>query len=54
MANADVNRYIIDKLRSRGLVHDGDSFIITKGDATGHQGGTNSLKVITVGEDPIR
>ncbi len=54
MANAEVNHYIIDKLRKRGLVNDGDSFIITKGDATGHQGGTNSLKVITVGEDPIR
>ena len=54
MANADVNRYIIDKLSSRGVVQDGDSFIITKGDATGHQGGTNSLKVITVGADPIR
>lgn len=48
MENADVNRYIIEKLTSRGLVHNGDSFIITKGDATGHQGGTNSLKVITV------
>ncbi|MDD4913619.1 MAG: pyruvate kinase [Methylococcales bacterium] len=54
MANADVNRYIIDKLKSRGLVSAGDSFIITKGDATGHEGGTNSLKVVTVGEDPIR
>jgi pyruvate kinase len=54
MANADVNRYIIDKLKTRGLVNTGDSFIITKGDATGHEGGTNSLKVITVGEDPIR
>lgn len=54
MANADVNRYIIDKLKSRGLVNDGDSFIITKGDATGHEGGTNSMKVVTVGADPIR
>jgi pyruvate kinase len=54
MANADVNRYIIEKLRSRGLVNTGDAYIITKGDATGHSGGTNSLKVITVGEDPIR
>ena len=53
MANADVNHYIIDKLRTRGVVNNGDSFIITKGDATGHIGGTNSLKVITVGEDPI-
>jgi pyruvate kinase len=54
MANADVNRYIIEKMRSRGLVHEHDAFIITKGDATGHQGGTNSLKVVTVGEEPIR
>ncbi len=54
MAKADVNRYIIEKLKSRSLVNEGDSFIITKGDATGHQGGTNSLKVVTVGEESIR
>jgi pyruvate kinase len=53
MANADVNHYIIDKLRSRGLVEKGDAWIVTKGDATGHQGGTNSLKVVTVDEDPL-
>lgn len=50
MANAEVNRYIVEKLKHRHLVNDGDSFIITKGDAAGHSGGTNSLKVITVSE----
>ncbi len=53
MANASVYHLIVDKLRGRGLVESGDALIITKGDATGHIGGTNSLKVVIVGEDPI-
>lgn len=48
MEKAEVNKAIIDKLRTRGVVNKGDTYIITKGDATGHQGGTNSLKVVTV------
>ncbi len=48
MEKAEVNSAIIDKLRTRGVVNQGDTYIITKGDATGHQGGTNSLKVVTV------
>jgi pyruvate kinase len=50
MDKADVNQYVIDKLRSRLLVNEGDSLIITKGDLIGNQGGTNSLKVVTVGK----
>jgi pyruvate kinase len=37
-------------LRKYLNVKDGDKFIITKGDLTGVQGGTNALKVVTVGQ----
>jgi pyruvate kinase len=45
-----VNRAIIDKLKQRKQVKKGDQVIITKGDLTGVQGGTNALKVVCVGE----
>ncbi|MBE0435559.1 MAG: pyruvate kinase [Methylomicrobium sp.] len=48
--HAEVNREIVNQLRKRHQAQDGDKFIITKGDLTGVQGGTNALKVITVGE----
>ena len=44
-----VNRDIIALLRHYGFAQTGDKFIITKGDLTGEQGGTNDLKVVTVG-----
>jgi len=51
MNSSEVNKNIIDKLRLRGVVKNGDSLILTKGDLTGRVGGTNSLKVINVTED---
>jgi len=48
--HAVVNRAIVQTLREYGQVKNGDRVIITKGDLTGVQGGTNALKVITVGE----
>ncbi|MDP2203609.1 MAG: pyruvate kinase, partial [Methylicorpusculum sp.] len=48
--HAEVNRSIVNRLRKRGQAKNGDKFIITKGDLTGIEGGTNALKVITVGE----
>jgi pyruvate kinase len=45
-----VNKAIIDKLKRRKQVEKGDRVIITKGDLTGVQGGTNALKVVCVGE----
>jgi pyruvate kinase len=48
--HAEVNREIIDQLKKYQNVKDGDKFIITKGDLTGVQGGTNALKVFTVGQ----
>ena len=45
----DVNRAVIAELESRGLVKDGDRLIITKGDLSGVEGGTNSMKIVKVG-----
>lgn len=42
-------REAINCLRDRDLVADGDRVLITKGDFTG-PGGTNALKIVTVGE----
>jgi pyruvate kinase len=48
--HAQVNREILDELKKFGQAEKGDKFIITKGDLTGQVGGTNALKVVTVGE----
>jgi pyruvate kinase len=45
------NVEIIEEMRRRGAVRDGDIVIITKGDLTGVQGGTNVMKIVRVGED---
>ncbi len=49
--HAEVNRAIMAELKRRGVAVDGDTFIITQGDLEGIAGGTNALKVITVGHD---
>lgn len=49
--HAEVNRAIIAELKRRRVAADGDIFIITQGDLEGIPGGTNALKVITVGQD---
>jgi len=48
--HAEVNRSIVKKLRKWNKAKDGDKFIITKGDLNGVEGGTNTLKVIVVGQ----
>ncbi len=50
MDHADVNCDILEELKKRGFANNGDKFIITKGDLTGDPGGTNALKVVSVGE----
>lgn len=45
-----INQSAIDELVSRGAVSDGDRVIITKGDYLNAQGGTNTLKIVTVGQ----
>jgi pyruvate kinase len=47
---AIINKEIIDDLVQQGIVTTGDLVIITKGDLHGHRGGTNSMKIIRVGE----
>jgi len=44
------NRDIVDELKRRDQVRDGDLIVITKGDLRGVQGGTNVLKILRVGE----
>ena len=46
----EINRNIINKLKARNHAQKGDQFIITKGDLDGQPGGTNSMKVVIVGE----
>ncbi|MGH8556659.1 MAG: pyruvate kinase alpha/beta domain-containing protein [Methylococcales bacterium] len=41
----------MEELEARGLVSKGDQVILTKGDFAGIQGGTNSLKIIRVGDE---
>ena len=45
-----VNKEAIDELVRRGAVRDGDTVIITKGDLSGVHGGTNAMKIVTVGD----
>ena len=45
-----VNKEAVDDLVRRGAVRDGDLVIITKGDLAGTTGGTNTMKVVKVGE----
>jgi pyruvate kinase len=51
--HATVNKEAIDELVRRGAVRNGDMVIITKGDLMGVHGGTNAMKIITVGEQDI-
>jgi pyruvate kinase len=41
---------MISELRQRGFISEGDLVIITKGDLKGISGGTNSMKIVCVGE----
>jgi len=46
---SEVTREVLAVLSARGAVRDGDRVIITKGDLHGHSGGTNGMKIVTVG-----
>jgi pyruvate kinase len=45
-----INQFIISELKRRGAISDGDLLIITKGDLKGISGGTNSMKIVCVGD----
>jgi pyruvate kinase len=46
----EVTKGVLDLLIARGVVKRGDRVIITKGDQLGQTGGTNLMKVVTVGD----
>lgn len=46
----EITAEVLEQLRKRGVVEDGDRVIITKGDLLGHTGGTNGMKIVTVGD----
>lgn len=48
--HAVLNKAAIEELEARGIVSRGDQVILTKGDLTGVQGGTNALIIIRVGD----
>ncbi len=48
--NAEINQRAIDELKRLGIVHNGDQVLITKGDYINAQGGTNTLKLVRVGQ----
>lgn len=46
---AEVTKEVLRLLMERGVATDGDEVIITKGDLLGDSGGTNGMKIVTVG-----
>ncbi len=48
--STEASTKIIDELKQKGVVRNGDCVIITKGDLRGLQGGTNNMKLVRVGE----
>ena len=53
LSHAVLNKAAIEELEARGMLSKGDMVILTKGDLTGVQGGTNAMKIIRVGEELI-
>jgi len=47
---AELNQEIIDDMIENKRVHKNDLVIITKGDLRGRRGGTNSMKIVRVGD----
>lgn len=48
--NEEINQQAVDELVRREVVSEGDLVIITKGDYINAQGGTNTMKVVRVGD----
>jgi pyruvate kinase len=46
----EITREVLTRLRARGGLRRGDKVILTKGDLHGHAGGTNGMKIVTVGD----
>ena len=50
ISEGTINRGAVEELVQRGAVKEGDLLILTKGDFTGVAGGTNAMKIVTVGK----
>ena len=48
--NDQVNHVSVEQLKTLGVVKDGDIVLISKGDYVSAHGGTNTLKVVRVGD----
>lgn len=48
--HASVNREAVGELLKAGAIREGDLVLITKGDLAGVQGGTNTMKIVRVGD----
>jgi len=51
VSSTEANRKAVEVLVERGVVGPRDRLIITKGDLMGVHGGTNSMKIVQVGDD---
>ncbi len=51
MVHAKINQGAVQTLVTRGIVKDDDLIIITKGDYVDVHGGTNTMKIVRVGQD---
>lgn len=50
--HAEANMEVVELMKKRNTVADGDLVIITKGDLMGTGGGTNAMKIVEVGNMP--
>ena len=50
--HAEANIEVVELMKKRGTIQDGDLVIITKGDLMGTGGGTNAMKIVEVGNMP--
>ncbi|MGB1237668.1 MAG: pyruvate kinase [Pseudomonadales bacterium] len=50
MQASEINQRAIDEVVKRGVAETGDLIVITKGDYVNAQGGTNTLKIVRVGD----
>jgi pyruvate kinase len=49
----EINREAVDELLRRGAVREGDLMIITNGNMSGEMGGTDTMRIIRVGESQV-
>ena len=48
VSGPDINWAVVEEIKQRGLVKDGDQIVLTKGDHYGSEGGTNAMKIVKV------